>query len=690
MKLTTAGLRTFLPALRDDPTAFRNALDESGLEVKSIDTDGPSTAVTLEFLANRGDHRSYFGVALELAARLGLALSDVAVEPLVVGPDGPSVSVTTTHCLAYTLTPLEVLDATAELPADSAERLTTSGLRSGHAVVDAAEAANLELGQPLQTYDADKVLGMVEVRASRPGETFLPVGEEEPRELAAGTPVVADEEKILSVAGVTGGEHSRVTAGTRRVLLESAAFDPVAVRLAATALGLSTPASQRFERGADPTAVHRGAGRALSLLGESKAAVRGGSTAEPQPYNGTLPVLPVEAASASAFLGTALDRAEVTGRLAAYGFREAGEGRYEVPGTRIWDVKETEDLYEELARHIGFDVLPAGPLPASHGASLTPRETLVQVLGDTFVGFGFMETFTDGFYSKETLKILSPAADHPLAAHVGIANAEDRRYSMLKNNCLAQAVSAVGANLRFKQERIRLFEVTRTFLSDPTAANGLCEERPVLWAIASGEREEGLWTGKSGPVDFFFLRGVVEEAALRCGVDLTVERLPGSHPLADSLHPHRSALLLVDGAPAGVCGEVHPDVRHRAGLGGKRPVYVELDFDVWSVRTGRVTAAPFREDPAVERMLDFVMPRTVANDQVRETLRTAAPEWVRSIDVADVFLPDRGDPGRRSVTYLLRFDSEPARPAEEFNAVLDHLVRTVTDRFGAEGVHLRA
>jgi phenylalanyl-tRNA synthetase beta chain len=500
---------------------------------------------------------------------------------------------------------------------------------------------------------------------------------------------VADEEKILAVAGVSGGEQCRVTARTRRVLLESAAFEPVSVRLAATALGLSNPMSQRFERGSDPTAVHAGAAWALALLGEAKAAVRTGPTSEPLRWAGSLPVLTVDAAKASAFLGTPLDADEVAKRLAAYGFRAVGAGRFEVPGTRIWDVKETEDLYEELARHLGFDQLPAEQLPASIGAALTPHEELVRTVGDTLTGLGFYETFTDGFYAKETLKVLSPSDGHPLAAHVGIANAEDRRYSMLKNNCLAQAVVAVGANLRFKQERIRLFEVTRVFEPSTEAENGLCRERPVLWAIASGALQEGLWSGKSGTADFFFMRGLAEEIALRCGVALTVRRLSESHPLADFLHPHRSAELLVAGAPAGVCGEVHPEVRHRAGLGGKRPVYLELNLGAWSVRTGPAVGERFKEDPAVERMLDFVTPRSVSNDQVAGTLREAAPEWLRSVEVADVFLPDQTDPGRRSVTYLLRFDSEPPRAAEETNQVLDHLVQAVTERFGDEGVQLR-
>lgn len=690
MKMTIAGLRTFLPGLPGDATVFRNALDESGLEVKSIHADGAQTSVTLEFLANRGDHRSYAGVALELAARLGLPLATVPVAPLVVGTDGPAVSVTSDRCLAYTLTGLEVLDGTAGLPADTVERLVTADLHTGLSVLDAAEATGLELGQPVQVFDADRVLGAVEVRESRPEETFRAIGAETARALPEGTLVVADQEKILAVAGVVGGELSRVTAQTRRVLLQSAAFEPVPVRLAATALGLSNPVSQRFERGADPTAVHTGAGRALALLGEAGAAVPTGATSEPRRWSGSLPVLTVDAAKASAFLGTALDADEVAERLAGYGFRAVGAGEFEVPGTRIWDVRETEDLYEELARHIGFDQLPAERLPVGIGAAPTPREELVRTIGETLVGLGFYETFTDGFYAKETLKVLSPPEGHPLAAHVGISNAEDRRYSMLKNNCLAQAVVAVGANLRFKQEWIRLFEVTRVFEPSADAANGLCNERPVLWAIVSGELQEGLWSGKSGTADFFFLRGAAEEIALGCGVRLTVRRLPEDHPLADFLHPHRSAQLLVDGVPAGVCGEVHPDVRHRGGLGGKRPVYLELDLEAWSVRTERVLGERFKEDPAVERMLDFVTPRAVSNDQVAETLREAAPEWLRSVEVSDVFLPDRADPTRRSVTYLLRFDSEPPRPAEDTNQVLDQLVQAVTKRFGTEGVQLRA
>lgn len=689
MKMTSRGLRSFLPSLPEDAKVLRNALDESGIEVKNLNVSpDDGIEVTLEFLANRGDHRCYYGVARELSARLALPLSELTVEPLTVASGGPAAAVMSGLCLAYTLTPLEVLDGVATIPADSAARLAAAGFSAGHPVVDAAEAAGLELGQPVRAYDADRVAGAIEVRVSRTGESFRPAGAHATCTLPEGTLVVADEEKILSVAGVAISEVAGVSADTERVLLESAAYDPVAVRLAAAALGISNAMSQRFERGCDPTAPQIGAGRALHLLSECGAAKRNGPTSEPRRWEGSLPVLPLDAAEVSDFIGTEFTPADIADRLGSYGFR-AADGGFEVPGTRIWDVREPEDLYEELARHAGFDQLPEVPLPVGVGVAPTAEETLVRSIGDTLVSLGFYETFTEGFYGKDALKILSPADGHPLSQHIGIANAEDRRYSMLKNNCLAQAVGAVSSNLRFKQERVFLFEATRVFEPARDADNGICRERPVVWAIASGDVQEGLWSQKPSAVDFFFIRGVAEEVAVRCGLELAVERLPTSHPLADFLHPYRSALLEIDGRPVGVCGEVHPDVRHRAELGAKRPVYLELDLAGWTVADDRVVGSGFREDPAVERMLDFVLPQEVSSGEVLSVLRESTPAWVRSVNVADVYLPAPDDPGYRSITYLLRLDSEPARAAEDFNRLLASLTAMVTERFAAAGVHLR-
>ncbi|MFI6178974.1 phenylalanine--tRNA ligase subunit beta [Nonomuraea sp. NPDC051191] len=689
MKFSLAGLRAFLPELPHDLARVRAALDESGLEVKGVESDGSDSYVTLEFLANRGDHRCYAGVATELGARLRLPVALPPVEEPEIGDGTIEVAVESAACLAYSLTPLTVLDAKAELGAPVTARLAAGDLLTGSAPVDAANAAALELGQPTHVFDADRVSGTVRIRASRSGEQAHLIGERKPRPLPAGLPVVADDEKILAVAGMLGCEESRVREETRRLLLESAAYDPVAVRKAAAAIGVSTMASQRYERGSDPTAVLRGAGRVIRLLEEAGAAERDGPSTVPVRWTAPPPRIALDPLTCSDFLGVELGLTDMAGRLGEYGFRHEGDGEFSVPGSRIWDVKEPEDLYEELARHIGYDTLPARPLPASPGAPLTPKEELVQAIGDTLAGLGFYETFTEGFYGKETLRLLSPAESEPLARHVRILNAEDRRYSMLKNNCLAQAVAAVSANLRFKQGDVRLFEVTRVFEPDATADNGLCREHEVVWAVALGSRAADQWSGKPGETDVFFLRGAVEEIALRCGADVAFRPVPPAHPLAGVLHPHRGAEILLDGRHAGLVAEVHPDVRRRAGLGGNRPCYLELRLDAWKLRKEPAGRPPFREDPGVERMVDFVMPRPVLSQDVLDVMTAAGPPWVRSIRVGDVFLPRGAAPGERSVTYVITCNSEPVRPADEVNAMLESFIEKVTERFADQGVRLR-
>nr|WP_246481422.1 phenylalanine--tRNA ligase subunit beta [Amycolatopsis umgeniensis] len=681
-------LRSYCPALPAGASDVRQALDEAGIEVKGVESAGGDTVISVELLANRGDHRCYTGVARELAARLDGVVAAPPSRLLTVAEDnGFPVVVRTEKCLAYTLTPLVVRDSGVLLPGEVRSALAVAEETTGSVIVDATNAAALELGQPTHAFDADRLTGTIEVRLSGAGETALLLGETTRRELPEGTIVIADEVKVLAVAGVIGCEESRVTENTRRVLLESGTFDPVEVRKAASALNVRTAASQRFERGGDPTLPLAGAGRVVRLLEECGAAAVSGPTVCAREWHGDLPVIDVDFDDLADFLAIPSSPEDVVRRLAGYGLRHLEGGRFQVPGSRIWDLVEAQDVYEELARNIGYDELPGSASFSGSGVGQSDEAADLRAAGEILVSLGFYEVFTDSFYDRSLLKRLGVEPDSPLAHHIRLVDAADRHYEFLKNNCLAQAVEAVDINLRNHSPDLRLFELATVFRPD---RDGGCAERSLLWAICAGSGLPHGWDGKQRPVDLFFAKGAVEEIANALNRDLTV-RLPdeAEHPLTPYLHPNRAAVLYFDGVPAGVLGEIHPEVLKRFGVTGVRPVYLELE-------TSALTAAPAKPRPPLEdvppitRMLDFVLPAPVSSAEVMEVLRAAAPDRLRDLRVTDVFVdPGQFGVGARSVTYLLVLAVEPTPTSEELNAEVQLMIDAVATVFGDEGVVLR-
>ncbi|TDE57739.1 phenylalanine--tRNA ligase subunit beta [Nonomuraea mesophila] len=696
MKLSLAGLRAHCPALPDDPEAVRLLLDDAGIEVKGVSQSGEDTVIAVELLANRGDHRCYAGVALELAARLDgrvvpLPVAGVTVSSPDAGATGMRVAgaVTGSGCLSYTLTPLRVVDDKAELPASVRRILALEGGLTGSAIVDASNAVSLELGQPTHAFDADQVKGGVQVRPSLSGEVAWLLGEDELRELPTGTLVIADDVKILAIAGVIGCEESRVTGRTTRVLLESAVFDPVEVRKAASALGVQTSASQRFERGGDPTAVLAGVGRLVRLLEDAGAAEVTGPSIVLREWPGPLPRVQIDFEDLGDFLGVRLTPQEAADRLTRYGLTHVGDGLFEVPGHRIWDLVEAQDLYEEVARGIGYDALPTTLPAGSIGAARPAAEEGAWLAGEVLVSHGFYEVFTDGFYNRELLRQLGVEPGSALDEHVATANAADRRYALLKNNCLAQAVEAVSTNVRYRTADVRLFELATVFVPDAGANNGVCTEKGVLWAIAAGSLLPDTWSDDHRQQDFFSLKGIAEEIAHQLGRDLTVTVLDEKHPLSPFLHPFRSASLYLDGRQAGVLGEVHPAVVKRFGIKEVRPIYLELArFGLLPAQAG---PRPTLEDsPPIDRMLDFVLPQGVRSTDVEQVLRAAAPARLRGLDVVDVFTdPAQFGEGARSITYKLLLAVEPTPTSEELNAEIKLMIDAVASSLGERGVRLR-
>ncbi|MEQ1565441.1 MAG: phenylalanine--tRNA ligase subunit beta [Myxococcota bacterium] len=706
MKIASDVLRRWVD-LPEDPHELRQLLDLCGLEVKRVEplADG-ATGFTLELLANRGDHHCYEGLARELYGHVGTALRVPSVTPLTVGPSPIPLRLESPLCLKYTATLLE--GGGGELDPAARRVLAGSGLAPVSAPVDATNVANLELGQPTHAFDADTVEGAIVIRPARAGERAWPLFHPEPVEVPEGALVIADDRKILAIAGVIGCEESKTTAATRRLLLESATFDPVAVRKAARAMRISTDSSARFERGADPERPLVGAGRVVDLLRPAGWRVVG-TTGEVGAWTPPGRAVAVDADAASAFLGVPLDAAAIGERLGRYGFScrtdpgRPGRVVATVPSWRLWDVEFVADLYEELAKSLGYAATPVELPPVDLGAIPSPLETRRSQVEEVLLGNGFYEVFTDGFYGRDVFALMGIAEGDPLYEHVQTTNALDRGYALLKNNTLHQAILAVGVNERRRTPDVKMFEWTRTF--HPTGHRGPpadrtppCVERSVLWMVVCGQDRARAWHDTARPADVVHLKGVLAELGVELGLDLELTA-PTEHPLGPYLHPGRSATITVMGEPVGVIGEVHPALCKRYKLKSARPCFVELEVGALAVSGARPTYVEPPDTQPLVRSLAFGFPRQdgpgaqVDAGDVATWIHASGPDWLERVRIVDHFEPpatDGGPPPLRAVTFELDYaNPESVRTAEEVNAATEGIVRAVLDQFGPRGVHQR-
>lgn len=709
MKIGLSVLRRFLP-LPEPFHEVRRWMDQVGLEVKRAVPDAPHDgAMTLELLANRGDHHCYEGLARELGGRLG---RDVVAPPgaeLEPGSSPHAVHVHTDLVLRYSLTALHRRPGSGPgtLGAEAMALLDASEMSSVSAPVDATNVANLELGQPTHAFDADAIVGPVTLRTSVPGDRAWLLFSPGPVDLPPGVLVVADDVKILAIAGVIGCEESKTTETTTRILLESATFDPVAVRKAARALGVSTDSSARFERGADPERVLTGAGRVVALLEATGCWERKGHAGVFGAWKNPGRTISFGHRAAERALGCPLEAAEVPTRLERYGFRvrsttdEDAERVFHavVPSWRLWDVEYPADVYEELAKSRGYEsfvpVLPPVALGALPSAAEVARRTVDEVL----TGLGFYEIFTDGFYGRPAREALGLAPGHPSWDHVETTNALDRAYSLLKNNTLHQALEAVATNERRRVRDVLAYEWTRTFHPVPGAAAAgprprtapPCVERRVLWLVTAGSDRPRGWQDRSRPADTAFLRGVVRELAVALGIDLEIAppaaHDDAPHPMLDRLHPGRRAVLVSAGRPVGLLGEVHPLVVRGHRIKHAAPCWLELDAAALESEGAR---PPFVEPPdaqPVTRSLAFALPQGVEAGSVAAVLHAYGPDSLAHVRVVDWFDlgPGKDGVGSAAVTFELEFEGD-ARTADETNQALRDLTAEVLREFGPRGV----
>lgn len=638
--------------------------------------------LAVDVTPNRGDLFSHLGVARELApgGEDGIRLApfpgapDARLPIDTVARDGEADGVTVSiedpdgcgRFLAAVVRGVRV----GPSPEWLAMRLRAVGLRPINNVVDATNHVMMELGQPLHAYDLATLRGgTIRARAAADGEAVRTLDGQD-RALAAGDLVIADGARVIGVAGVMGGEETEVGDATVDLLIECAHFDARRVRKTRTRLGLSTDASQRFERGVDPEGGPDALRRVVSLI----LAVAGGRATGavdvcPRPY--APPVVPLRPEYVERILGVELAPREIADLLRPIGFGvNAGSSpvRVTVPGFRT-DVTREADLVEEIARRRGYDTFSEALLPYRPTAVPDdPRVAVERRLQQLLVRWGFLESRTLSFAppSEGSVAVLNPLS------------AEDAH---LRTGLLHGLLRRVEHNLARGVRDVRLFTIGTVFRAAPDGGAPVEEVRVA--AAFTGARMPLHWSGPSPAWDAWDLRALLDELAAEYPSGAV---RPGDAGAAEAfLAPDPRFALVSAGATVGGGGRAADGAADLPAWAG----------DVWLLEATVPAAAadrrgvsyrPVPELPASERDLALLVPRGVAAGTLEAAIREAAGPLLEAVFPFDRYEGKGLPEGTHSLAWRLRFRAADRTLTD---AEVDGAVARVLEALEAHGVRRR-
>jgi phenylalanyl-tRNA synthetase beta chain len=639
-----------------------------GVDLRRV-LDLDDVVVEVKLTPNRADCLSILGLAREVAAITGVSLALPPLEAaLSPGKGRRGIRIEDPlACPRFCGRVIEGIDATAPTPAWIRQRIERSGIRSISAIVDVTNYVMLELGQPLHAYDDALLDGDVVVRFARSGEQ-LTLLNGETLDLDPDLLLVADEKKPLGLAGIMGGEHSGIASGTTTVFLEGAFWNPAVIQGKARRLGFATDAGFRFERGVDfaigPTAVERATQLIIDICG--------GRAGELSDIRGTLPrrdPVRVRSARVTRLLGVAIAPetiAAVFARLGLAAKREDADFIVTPPSYRF-DLTIEEDFIEEVARLYGYDNIPARP--AKHAQAMLPAPEGLRsatTLRTRLVDRDYHEVMTFSFVSSQTERLLN-ADSNPIKVLNPIASNLD----VMRTTLLGGLLEVLRTNVNRKLERVRVFEAGRCFVRDGERY----DQSLRIGGLAFGSALAEHWDGAMREVDFFDVKGDVE--ALAAPLAVTTEA--AAHA---SLHPGRSARVLISGSAAGWIGELHPRLVRAYEL-SKAPVVFEIDQDAIQ-RTGLPVARPVPRFPTVRRDLAVVIDEGIAAQSLLDALNAVRPAHVERMGVFDVYRGPGVGPGKKSLAILvLMQDTARTLTDAEIDATVADLLRELQNRFKA-------
>ncbi len=667
------------------PTSLGSALGQDLRQALSLD----SQVLTLKLTPNRADCLSIAGVAREVAALTGCALtlptwSSTPAQtqrrlPVTINADD--------LCGRFTGRVIEGVNAKAATPDWMRSRLEQAGQRSISVLVDISNYVMLELGRPSHIFDLDKVTGPLTVRWAKNGETLtLLNGQTVTLDESVG--VIADDRGPESLAGIMGGESTAVSLETQNIYMEAAFWWPDSIRGRARRFNFTTDAGHRFERGVDwvTTRDH------IEYMTHLVVSICSGSPGPIDDQSTRLPSRPevtMRLARCRRVLGIDVDAQSCMEIFDRLGFapKRLGDGVSEsiqvTPPSFRFDIEIEEDLIEEVARIYGFERIPARP-PVARAVMSIPTEELrsAMQLRDRLVASDYVEVVTYSFISKDAA--LAMSKETPLA----LLNPMASHQSVMRTSLLPGLLDCLATNVSRKQSRVRVFEIGRCFLDRPGQPSGdwtvAGVDQPLRIAgLAFGSSVDEQWGEPSRYVDFFDVKRDLE--ALAQPLRLTTRQLPAAESIG--LHPGRAAQILIGDEIVGRVGELHPKFVQEMGL-ASAPVLFEMALGALTqVLLPKITEVS--RFPSVTRDLAVVVDsQTPAGAMIErlERLKSQSKQgsWIINIKCFDEYRGKGLSEKEKSLAFRFILQSpETTLQESEVDALMNEIITLLASEFSA-------
>ncbi len=655
--------------------AFKDA-PPLGVDVYEMLAENQDYILDIAVTPNRPDCLSIIGVAREIAAinKQTLRKPDVNVKEDSTESIDHYAAVhihDTDGCHRYAARVIRNVKI-GESPQWMREKLEAVGLRPINNIVDITNFVLMETGHPLHAFDLREIKGNeIHVRASKKGQTFITLDDKE-RTLPDETVMIYDGERPIAIGGIMGGQNSEVDFETKDILLESAYFKPQRIAASSKRLGLCSEASQRFERGADIEGVISALNRATELL-ETYAegqTVRGIADNYPSVHD------PVKVAfdpdHVNRLLGTDLDHQTIIDTLKRLELIYR-EGYVHVPSFRV-DIRQSVDLIEEVARLVHYSNLPTKKTTEIIYEDTQPRpEYVLDIFREKLVELGLNEAYTNSMIKA------SEAEPFVQGREVTILNPISDDMTTMRPSLLPGLLKSLSYNLNRQMRNVRLFELGRIFVN--YRENQLPDQPYALSAVLTGQRRYPAWDGSEQPIDFYDLKGILEQLFEKIFLDKIQFILYDDFKVFSK---HETIAVKVNGEFVGLCGLLNTDICSRFDI--EKPVYaLELNADLLMKATHfKRHYKPVSRYPVSERDMALVMDNETPAADVLQFVKKSGGELLQDVFIFDVYSGEHIPEGKKSLAIRMRFQAfDRTLNDEEVDRIFDRIIEESKNKFSA-------